>query len=273
MANDESINPYAYDWNAVLLRYCDGASWIGDLKDPVTHKNQQLFFRGKYNLDATFADLAKLHGLGSATEVLIGGDSAGGLATFLHIDNMKEMIHAANAESNSPKALVVGMPDSGYWSDDTNQGFSNTFREMFKMQTMHNGSSNAAGLPKHCKDKAANTTRGLFPQYFADEIETQLFPLQSIYDPLQKGNDPESHGKWLGAEINRTILSKSANGAWIHSCERHCGAELLTIDGTQYPTAVQTLLHSKNAAHQTLWLQDKGCPCKGCCNDGGSDEL
>merc|ERR1712216_581386 len=30
MVNDPSINPEAYDWNAVLLRYTDGASWIGD---------------------------------------------------------------------------------------------------------------------------------------------------------------------------------------------------------------------------------------------------
>jgi hypothetical protein len=169
------------------------------------------------------------------------------------------------------------MPDSGYWPDDTNEGFSNTFRSMFKMQT--NGSADAAGLPKHCKYRTpgafweANTTRCLFPQYFADEIETPLFPLQSIYDPLQKGHDPESHGKWLKAEFNRTILSKPANGAWLHSCERHCGAELLTIDGTQYPTAVQTFLHSKTAAHQKLWLQDKDYPCKDCCNDGGADEL
>jgi hypothetical protein len=106
MVNDESINPYAFDWNAVLLRYCDGASWIGNMKDPVSYKNQDLWFRGKSNLEAVFASLVKHHGLGDATEVLIGGDSAGGLATFLHIDTMADLIHSANDQASVPKARV-----------------------------------------------------------------------------------------------------------------------------------------------------------------------
>jgi hypothetical protein len=55
-------------------------------------------------------------------------------------------------------------------------------------------------------------------------IETPLFPLQSIYDPLQKGASPTTHGEWLASSINSTILSKQQNGAWLHSCERHCGS-------------------------------------------------
>ena len=45
------------------------------------------------------------------------------------------------------------------------------------------------GLPKNCKWKRSNVTRCLFPQYFADETETRLWPLQSLYDPLQIWND------------------------------------------------------------------------------------
>ena len=41
------------------------------------------------------------------------------------------------------------------------------------------------GLPKHCKDLRTNVTRCLYPEYFADEITTRLFPLQSLYDPDQ----------------------------------------------------------------------------------------
>ena len=67
---------------------------------------------------------------------------------------------------------------------------------------------------KNCKWKSSNVSKCLFPQYFADEIETPLFPLQSIYDPLQKGKDPESHGQWLLKQFNKTILSKQQNGAW-----------------------------------------------------------
>ena len=75
---------------------------------------------------------------------------------------------------------------------------------------------------------------------------------------------PQSHGQWLLAQINRTILSKPQNGAWVHSCERHCGAELLTIDGDTVPSsAIDQLM----AGTKRLWLQEANYPCKNCCND------
>ena len=43
-------------------------------------------------------------------------------------------------------------------------------------------------------------------RYFADEIETRLFPLQSIYDPLQKGKHPQSHSEWLLDQLNKTVI-------------------------------------------------------------------
>jgi hypothetical protein len=138
MVNDPETNPYAHDWNAVLLRYCDGASWIGSVAEPVAGpEGEKLFYRGKHNLEAVFTDLVKKHSLGKATEVLIGGDSAGGLATFLHIDTMADYIHEANAVAGLAKATVLGMPDSGFWPDDTNEGFSDDFIGMFKMQVQH----------------------------------------------------------------------------------------------------------------------------------------
>jgi hypothetical protein len=241
------------------------------LAEPVEHDGVKLYFRGRYNLEGTFDDLSAKHGLGDATQVLIGGDSAGGLATFLHIDKMTDMIHESNSKAGNAHAQVLGMPDSGFWPDDTNQRFSEIFRSMFKMQT--NGTSDVAGLPKHCKDRTTNVTRCLFPQYFADQTETRLWPLQSLYDPLQKGAHPEAHGQWLLENLNRTVFRTQAaqgaksNGGWIHSCERHCGAELLDIDGTRAPEAVFQFLASDPNNHQSVWLQDKTYPCTDCCND------
>jgi|EP01049_Picozoa_sp_SAG25_P001524 hypothetical protein len=181
----------------------------------------------------------------------------GGLATFMHIDTFADHIHAT-----APHAKILGMPDSGFWPDDPAEGFSNTFNSMYKMQ--NNGSS-YWGMVKNCKWKTSNVSKCLFPQYFADEIETPLFPLQSIYDPLQKGKDPQSHGQWLLAQINQTVLlNKPQNGAWVHSCERHCGAELITIDGDTVPhSAIGQLM----AGTRRLWLQEAKYPCTQCCND------
>jgi hypothetical protein len=256
MVNDESINPLAYDWNAAFLYYCDGASWTGNMADPV----DGLYYRGWQNMKAVMTDLLTNRGLDQATDVLIGGDSAGGLATFYHIDYMNERIQNA-----SPTARVLGMPDSGYWPDDPAEAFTSTFVDMNKMQNSTDGLDAAcvAANPK-------NLTTCLFPQYFASMIQTPLFPLQSIYDPLQKGSHPQSHGAWLANEFTHTILSNPKNGAWLHSCERHCGAELLTIDGIQYPRAVEEFFYSGVAPAKKLWFQNATYPCSACCNDGVS---
>jgi hypothetical protein len=38
---------------------------------------------------------------------------------------------------------------------------------------------------QNCKWLKTNVARCLFPQYFAGGVATRLFPLQSLYDPLQ----------------------------------------------------------------------------------------
>lgn len=122
----------------------------------------ELYYRGWHNLNAVLDDLLARRGLADASEVLIGGDSAGGLATFYHIDHMAEAVRRASAD-----ALVVGMPDSGYWPDDNDLKFTGTFTAMLET---HNGT---AALPAACLAAlGGNRTACLFPQYFAHLIET-----------------------------------------------------------------------------------------------------
>ena len=176
---------------------------------------------------------------------------------------MTDLIHGANARASKPAAEVVALPDSGWWPDDPNKRFSQLFRGWFALQD-----NVTDGLPKHCKWRTSNVTRCLFPQNFADEIATRLFPLQSLYDPdqhFEAKSAPEvnAHGDWILATMNATVLSKPGNGGWLHSCTRHCGAELLHIDGRTAPTAVEALL----GGHQSLFLSHRPFPCAACCND------
>ena len=108
-------------------------------------------------------------------------------STVLHCSAARQLaLPVAGCHASAPHAKVLGMPDSGFWPDDTAQGFSHTFNSMYAMQ---NNKSSYFGMVKNCKWKTSNVSKCLFPQYFADEIETPLFPLQSIYDPLQKGKE------------------------------------------------------------------------------------
>lgn len=211
------------------------ASWTGDHAGTV----DGLYYRGWRNLNAILNDLVANHQLGAATTILAGGDSAGGLAIYLHIDHISSLVHAAGI-----KALILGMPDSGYWPDlEGNVGFRGSqFRDML---TLHNSTGR---LPQTCQAmNPTNLSRCVFPQYFAQTIQTPLFALQSLVDPLQVKDDSQkqAHAGWLLSSMRTTVLSRKTNGAWLHMCERHCGAELLTIDGVTAPGAVTTFLTAR----------------------------
>lgn len=114
-SQDETLNPLMYNWNAVFLRYCDGGSFSGSNATAVpfqSNTSSQMWFRGKHILKAMQDDLFKNRGLAASTDVVISGCSAGGLATYLHVDNWADRLAAA-----APTAKVRGMPDSGFFLD------------------------------------------------------------------------------------------------------------------------------------------------------------
>merc|ERR1712137_966759 len=95
---DPNQNPLMYNWNAVELRYCDGASLSGDRETPANVSGTILHYRGRAILDAEIKSLLFDRGMNKATDVIVSGCSAGGLATFLHCD------HWANAISSPLRA-------------------------------------------------------------------------------------------------------------------------------------------------------------------------
>ena len=69
-------------------------------------------YRGRWIRDALVASLAKGFGLGAATDVAIGGCSAGGLTIYLNADHLAGLVAAA-----APAAKVVALADAGWFLD------------------------------------------------------------------------------------------------------------------------------------------------------------
>merc|ERR1719174_2686005 len=101
-----------YNWNMVHMNYCDGGSFSGNNETTALVDGKPLYFRGKRIREAVFASLLSSKGLANASDVVISGCSAGGLATFLHTDQWCDAIAAA-----APGAMCVGLPDSGFFLD------------------------------------------------------------------------------------------------------------------------------------------------------------
>jgi hypothetical protein len=190
MVNDPARNPVTAGWNKVFVHYwcvllarrgggawqrlvalvrqpppplpppyvSDGGSFLGN-NATVTSTVYNgapvaLHFRGRAILDAVFADLTGHQGLDSASDVVVGGDSAGGLATYWHIDHIADTL---------PWARVWGAPDCGFFAvDPTYPAWPNALRWIVGIQN-GTGGLNAACVADR-NGKGQDPTDCAFPQ-------------------------------------------------------------------------------------------------------------
>lgn len=86
------------DWHAVYTVYCDGSSATSARDDsPVpTPGGVPIWLRGFDVLQAWLAELELLGGLlSNATDVVLTGTSAGGMATYIHADFVRSKVGGA----------------------------------------------------------------------------------------------------------------------------------------------------------------------------------
>jgi len=115
-AYDNTTNPLMWNWNKIEIRYCDGASVSGDRVDQ--EPSSKLWFRGRAILDAEIKSILNDRGMNNATDVIVSGCSAGGLATFLHCDYWAAAIGKATTAMTGTGAQVACVPDSGFFLDE-----------------------------------------------------------------------------------------------------------------------------------------------------------
>jgi len=166
-------NPDFYDWSHAFFAYCDGGSFSGDRNESVAVGNETIYFRGYRILRATIQDLLATKGLDHATDVLVVGDSAGAMALYYHIDEIKSMMPASVTRFKA-------IPFSGIFLDRPNIEGKTVFSD--GMKTVFND--------QQCKvnDKcvAAQSPEEAYKCFFAEHtipfIETPLFVVNSQSD-------------------------------------------------------------------------------------------
>lgn len=274
---DPEQNPLMYNWNAVELRYCDGASLSGDKDAPANVSGTTLHYRGRAILDAEIKSLLFDRGMNRATDVIVSGCSAGGLATFLHCDHWANEIQKATSG-----AKVVCMPDSGFFLDeDRSPMYGSNMRNVYRFQE-----SSSAGLNSDCV--AAHTThpeKCILAQWASEHIKTPTFPLQSEYDAWQTGNVLEGNadvttvnefGKNLTKLVESLLLSQPQHGIFLDSCHHHCGAwNGPVIDTMKSSVALQEWYEkgSQAMSNKGFFNQNKPYPCELCCSGAGQTEV
>jgi hypothetical protein len=108
-----SDNPdnYFRNWTIVYLKYCTGTGHQGYRSDPIEYKNTKLYFRG-HNVTISMLDhLNNKFGLFNASDIVVTGQSAGGLATYLWTNYIYDRAILAGVKN------IWSIPDSGIFLD------------------------------------------------------------------------------------------------------------------------------------------------------------
>ncbi|CAO1947405.1 unnamed protein product [Urochloa humidicola] len=185
LSDDESQNPDFYNWNKVKIRYCDGASFSGNVQDEVKN-GTSFFFRGQRIWEAVMADLLS-KGLSRAKQAFLTGCSAGGLSTYIHCDDFRALL---------PKTPTVKcLADGGFFldvEDISGRRYMRAFyNDVARMQDVRKK------FP-HCSSDM-EPGQCFFPREVAKSITTPMFILNPAYDVWQvehvlspQGSDPEN---------------------------------------------------------------------------------
>ncbi|KAK1664578.1 hypothetical protein QYE76_052737 [Lolium multiflorum] len=232
-------NPDFYNWNRVMIRYCDGASFAGEGYDA----RNGLYFRGQRIFNAAIQYFLSI-GMASADQVLLTGTSAGALAVMLHCDQFSAFFAG---RSTTVKCLA----DAGLFLDAVDVSGGRTLRSYYGRVIATHGV--APNLPKSCTARL-DATSCFFPQNIIGSINTPIFLLNAAYDTWQireslAPNVADHNGAWRACKSNRLACdasqikilqafrgqmvatvqgfsgSKHSNGFFINSCFIHGQSE------------------------------------------------
>lgn len=228
-------NPDFHNFTLVYLPCCDGASFTGNAT--ATYRGSTLHFKGTAILNAIIADLKATTSIASAKRVVLSGESAGSTAVYYHADKIVEKLGIADG-------VGVAVPDTGFFLDLPDRTgvhcWPNQMRSTFEVANGY------ADLHAGCLARyPGDSSKCLFPEYYADLIATRWMIIMSLYDESELWSTlrldccPGSCGipwypKCGGAEMKlfedlrlkhleawRPLAQKMGNGQWAPACIIH----------------------------------------------------
>ena len=191
-SNDQKYNPLMYNWNIILVVYCDGGSFASNAE--IKYRNMTFYFHGLNIRRQLITNLLYDENMKNAHEIVLSGCSAGALAIYLGIDEMTSMIKANTPGRN---VIIRGLADSGYFmhynrpsgieheSDKSLKlwGLGKTLKEWNKaMQQVRQFMNISEGMNSRCREYTAlvnmSSSRCLFPQFGGSFVTTPTFHRQ-----------------------------------------------------------------------------------------------
>jgi len=128
MSLDCDVNPQFCDWTRIYLPYCDGNSFTGDRAEPLVVGGTPIHFRGARITEHALSWAVDNYGLGNATEVMLSGCSAGGLASILNANRVGSFLSKHAPQLGRYKVV----PLSGVFLDEPSVEGRHLYGEMIR---------------------------------------------------------------------------------------------------------------------------------------------
>lgn len=246
LSSDPLVNPTFAHFHRAYLWYCDGSMFTSDREAPLVVGNSTVWLRGRRVLSALLRALLG-KGLGDATQVLLAGHSAGGLAATIHADAVSAML--------PPSARLKAVSVSGFFllhpgGHEVSGGgvrdriWLRAMRGAFELHEARSGvASNCVGARA-----AGDAWRCFFANESVVTTTTPLFLLGSSLDSWQMANvwradqtctrSCFAHRSCATADVRDRLeafsrafvrdlsraggwLHRRGNGAFVHTCCEH----------------------------------------------------
>ena len=244
-----------------------------------------LYSRGHRILKGAYMDLLENMGMKNATDIVISGASAGGLATWLHSDWIYDNLLKDNLINKN--CHVSALPDSGYFLDYNGYNgatnYSNGLKWVFTNGNMSYGSINEGCIEYYGGKDNVNVSNCVFAQNIAPFVSIPFFVLNSEYDSWQVANILGTSNASIineyGKNFTRIMFDNYVNNnnnnnnnraAFLDSCLHHTG----DWDSIEYDNYTQATAHYKFymekivgnvTSDEYVWFQNDSYPCNSCC--------
>eukprot|EP00755_Sulcionema_specki_P019792 Sspe_Gene.70350::Locus_41535_Transcript_1_2_Confidence_0.800_Length_1450::g.70350::m.70350/K19882/NOTUM; O-palmitoleoyl-L-serine hydrolase len=277
LSSNKTINPF-WDFNHVFLPYCTGDFHSGTN----TERNVWgLYFSGHINVEATLHYLLQNSTLDTASKVLVTGESAGGIGTFVNADFVQQTL---------PHAKVMAMPVAGFYFPEGTHSFPEwldpkldiPYNLLFSELTTRFYS---AYLNPHCTESYTGDKRECVDANVNYRyIKTPLLVVENMYDKQQINDEllcpkncvdgyKEAYGKWMRATMLKEVLSdvRKENGLFMPSCFDHtgnlCPGHDVQVNGTTFREAAAQWYFDGNPP-RLMDSCDGSLPCNTMCTVG-----
>jgi hypothetical protein len=283
-SSNSTTNPRFYNYNKVYVRYCDGASFAGNVENPLKVGSDTIYFRGRRVLDAVLDDLLVNQGLNSGKDFIVNGCSAGGLAVYLHLDYIR-----AHTQEKNPGLVVKGVPECGMFMDLNSAVGQPSYTPNF--QWAANAQNVSGSVNSDCVKsvEAGKEWQCFMAQYTLPHIKTPHFVINSFYDAWQFDNileidqcGPDNMCREKAAEGLRGAMlaaleptyAKNGSAAYLYSCVTHCAQfnqegrwSVLAVNGRTLRDAFTAWYDDKeeHSTHIDCDITSFGRPCNPTC--------